>query len=187
MRYQWLKGTVLMWCALVYDITNRESFENIQKVWVPELGTYTSHQNPAVKMVVGNKVDLGDASESGGRVVSKEEGRMLARECGALFLECSAKTRIGVQQVWRKHIWIACLILETESCCVGIWGTVSENSRHTGTVPETTPGISINRKKQCKYSQVKCVGYGRIWRGSMCVLIIYRRFPSTFPVFTFWL
>ncbi|KAI3639591.1 hypothetical protein MIR68_002285 [Amoeboaphelidium protococcarum] len=80
---------------LVYDVTNRESFDALWDTWLPELETFSSPNAPNIKMIVGNKIDR-DAE----RVVSREEGLEAAKNHGALFLECSAKTKVGVQQAF---------------------------------------------------------------------------------------
>jgi Ras-related protein Rab-18 len=84
---------------LVYDVTSRETFDNLKDVWIPELETYCTSRT-VVKMVVGNKVDKGD----GVRVVTKKEGQEFARQHETLFLECSAKTKVGVQQAFEELI-----------------------------------------------------------------------------------
>ena len=68
---------------LVYDITNRESFENLEE-W---LGTCFESIDPKKTsiIVVGTKIDLEDM-----RNVSSEEGRDFAEENGILFMETSA-------------------------------------------------------------------------------------------------
>lgn len=38
------------------------------------------------------------------RVVTKKEGIELAREFGCLFIECSAKTRVNVQQCFEELV-----------------------------------------------------------------------------------
>jgi Ras-related protein Rab-18 len=43
---------------LVYDVTQRETFDHLIDTWLPELETYTlGNSSGVVKMVVGNKVD----------------------------------------------------------------------------------------------------------------------------------
>ena len=75
----------------VYDITRRETFENLSEVWLREVEMYCTV--PAcVKMVVGNKLDREEH-----RAVTRAEGQAFARQHGTLFLECSAKSRVGVQ------------------------------------------------------------------------------------------
>ncbi|KAJ2157637.1 Ras- protein Rab-18 [Coemansia sp. RSA 552] len=76
---------------LVYDVSSRETFEHLD-TWMEELNTYCTNDE-VVKMVVGNKID-----KEGERQVSRAEGAEYARNHQTLFLECSAKTRIGVQQ-----------------------------------------------------------------------------------------
>ncbi|KAJ2822099.1 hypothetical protein IWW50_004360 [Coemansia erecta] len=76
---------------LVYDVSNRESFEHLDS-WMEELNTYCTTSD-VVKMVVGNKID-----KESERQVTRKEGAEYARRHQTLFLECSAKTRIGVQQ-----------------------------------------------------------------------------------------
>ncbi|XP_074562160.1 ras-related protein RABC1-like [Curcuma longa] len=60
-------------------------------------------------MLVGNKVD-----KENERVVTKKEGINFAREYGCLFLECSAKTRVNVEQCFEE---LVLKILETPSLC----------------------------------------------------------------------
>ncbi|XP_073156150.1 ras-related protein RABC2a [Henckelia pumila] len=81
---------------LVYDVTRRDTFTNLSDVWAKELELYSTNEN-CVKMLVGNKVDI--ESE---QVVSREEGLALAKELGCLFLECSAKTRVNVEQCFEE-------------------------------------------------------------------------------------
>ncbi len=74
---------------MVYDITSRETFENITS-WLEECKV---NGNPEMTLVlVGNKTDL--PSE---RQVSFNDGEQFAQKNGMLFFEVSAKTdsRIG--------------------------------------------------------------------------------------------
>ncbi|XP_073066693.1 ras-related protein RABC2a-like [Primulina eburnea] len=82
--------------VLVYDVTRRDTFRNLSDVWAKELELYSTNEN-CVKMLVGNKVDM--ESE---QVVSREEGLALAKELGCLFLECSSKTRVNVEQCFEE-------------------------------------------------------------------------------------
>ena len=52
-----------------------------------------------VKLLVGNKVDMEDA-----RDVSRKEGAAWARANGMLFIEASAKTKKGIQQVFHEVV-----------------------------------------------------------------------------------
>ena len=70
--------------VLVFDLTSRESFENIG-LWQSET---LKNVGEIPFLLIGNKKDL--QSE---RVVSKSEGEELAKEIGALgYFETSAKT-----------------------------------------------------------------------------------------------
>ena len=75
---------------LVYDVTDRRSFESIRK-WIGLIQQCADvHVN---KILIGNKCDMLDE-----KVVSTDEGQKLAAEFGIPFRECSAKTDINVDQ-----------------------------------------------------------------------------------------
>ena len=77
---------------LVYDITNRASFDNIKK-WYDDLMAFTDAAN---FILVGNKVDLADE-----RAVTREEGSKMASEIAAGgFLEVSAKDNIEIDEAF---------------------------------------------------------------------------------------
>lgn len=77
---------------LVYDVTRMDSFENLEQ-WLREVQMYTpGHGENVVKLLVGNKCDLE-------RKVPKDVADAWARSQGMLFLEASAKTRLGIRQV----------------------------------------------------------------------------------------
>ncbi|KAL6069591.1 Ras-related protein Rab-2-B [Balamuthia mandrillaris] len=79
---------------LVYDITNRESFNYLQG-WLEDIYQNADHEDIVV-MLVGNKADL-----KGQRQVSKEEGQEFARLHGIhAFIETSAKTGDQVQELF---------------------------------------------------------------------------------------
>lgn len=62
------------------------------------------------KVLVGNKSDL-----EAEREVSTEEGEVWARSKGMMFLECSAKTRAGIDQVFDE------LISKVRSVCTVVF------------------------------------------------------------------
>ena len=80
--------------AIVYDITSRDSFENVRK-WVNDVDRLA---NPQVcKIIVGNKTDLEEK-----RQVRREEGQAFADSLGVPFIETSAKNSYNVQELFNK-------------------------------------------------------------------------------------
>lgn len=83
---------------LVYDVTSRESFTSVREVWMRELQTYAEPGAMAL-MLVANKLDRTSA-----RQVTSEEGQALAKELAALYMECSAKTRLGITAAFSQLV-----------------------------------------------------------------------------------
>jgi Ras-related protein Rab-2A len=82
-------------CAIiVYDITNRESFNNIN-TWIDDCKS----QSPKTVffVLVGNKIDLENE-----RKVDYNEGLNFAKENQMFFFECSAKTGKNVEDIFYK-------------------------------------------------------------------------------------
>ncbi|CAA2968710.1 ras-related RABC1 [Olea europaea subsp. europaea] len=103
---------------MVYDVTRRETFINLSDIWAKEIDLYSTNQD-CIKMLVGNKVD-----KDSERTVSKKEGIDFAREYGCLFIECSAKTRVNVEQCFEE---LVLKILETPSLLADGSGGVKKN------------------------------------------------------------
>ena len=59
--------------VLVYDVTNQESFDNIQ-IWMNEIEMYTTFPD-VVTLLVGNKVDKRQKEPSHGSVWGNGIGR----------------------------------------------------------------------------------------------------------------
>ncbi|KAJ5074346.1 ras-related protein rab-5b-related [Anaeramoeba ignava] len=85
-------------CALiVYDITNRKSFEGISR-FTEKLVL----SSPDVfSILIGTKLDLVEDNITA-RVVTTEEGRRKANELHAKFLETSSKTGQNIAQLWEE-------------------------------------------------------------------------------------
>nr|KAF7435063.1 hypothetical protein H0235_003254 [Vespula pensylvanica] len=74
---------------LLYDVTNKTSFDNI-RAWLSEIREHANED--VVIMLLGNKSDCGQE-----RVVKKEDGERLAQEYKVPFMETSAKTGLNVE------------------------------------------------------------------------------------------
>ena len=74
----------------VYDVTNKESLENIE-------GLIKDINIPCV--LVANKIDLQDE-----RVVNTENGKKKAEDLGLYYFECSALTGDGVNDIFETVI-----------------------------------------------------------------------------------
>jgi len=85
---------------IVFDITNRSSFENVRN-WYKIISEVASPN--LVLILVGNKVDLADS-----RTVSSEEGIKLGEKFGIPYMETSAKTNENINDVFE---WIALQII----------------------------------------------------------------------------
>jgi len=84
---------------MVYDVTRRDSFDNLQH-WLKEVKLYSPNNGEGVvKLLVGNKIDLLER-----RVVSRETAENWARSQGMLFLEASAKTKMGIRQCFMEVV-----------------------------------------------------------------------------------
>jgi GTPase SAR1 family protein len=85
---------------IVFDITNRESFYQVEK-WYKII---TEVALPDIILIlVGNKVDLKNT-----RLISIEEGKQLAKDLGIYYMETSAKTNKNIEDVFE---WIALQII----------------------------------------------------------------------------
>jgi len=91
LRSQWIRtgeGFVI-----VYDVTNRSTFEVVEKFRTQILQDLDVSAAPMI--LVGNKCDLEDRRE-----VTTMEGTELAKSWGSAFIETSARTRLNVDEVF---------------------------------------------------------------------------------------
>ncbi len=82
---------------LVYDVGDRESFEDLKIRWYTDLQMYGKKY--AILGVVGNKTDLYEKEE-----IPKEEAEKFAKEINAIFMLVSAKTGNDINQLFNKLI-----------------------------------------------------------------------------------
>mmetsp|Transcript_35461 Transcript_35461/g.40404 ORF Transcript_35461/g.40404 Transcript_35461/m.40404 type:complete len:215 (+) Transcript_35461:228-872(+) len=83
--------------CFVYDVTRTDTFENLDQ-WLREVKMYAPNNGESVvKLLVGNKIDLG-------RQIPREQAEAWARSQGMLFLEASAKTKLGIRQCFMEVV-----------------------------------------------------------------------------------
>ena len=81
---------------IVYDITKRESFNNIN-TWIEQISN--SAQNYSKSVIFANKCDLKDI-----RKVKIDEGKELAKQYNFKFYETSAKDSINIKEGFESII-----------------------------------------------------------------------------------
>ena len=83
---------------IVYDITNKESFERVQD-WIKSVYDNTETYKEIQMIIVGNKIDLEEMRE-----VRKEDGLKIGKYYEIDFFEASAKNAEGVNNFMIKII-----------------------------------------------------------------------------------
>lgn len=79
--------------VIVYDITNPASFASVSG-WLEEIRRHGARH--MIIVLVGNKVDL-----KASRLVGEREARDFAESNGLLYMETSAKTGVGINEIFR--------------------------------------------------------------------------------------
>lgn len=82
--------------VLVYDVSRRQTFENVEK-WATDLWDNSGREQKVPVVLLANKTDLRD---EGVEAVTTEEGQKLAERLGVPFIETSAKTGSGVDNAF---------------------------------------------------------------------------------------
>ena len=98
-RFRTLTSSYYRGChgiILVFDVNERSSFDNL-KQWLDELELYSTTAHSS-KLLVGNKIDLED------RQVTEQEATDFARQQAMMYLECSARTRVGIRQAFEEVV-----------------------------------------------------------------------------------
>ena len=81
-RYKYLTSTFFrnaQGIILVYDVTNRDTFENL-KYWIKSINSNLGVQTNLKKIIIGNKIDLP-------REVTKDEADAFANEFSIKYFE----------------------------------------------------------------------------------------------------
>jgi len=111
--------------VLVYDITDLQSFDRV-KMWTKELRRMVGEEDKISLIIVGNKIDLAKTKRS----VNIEDARNYAESVGAMYLETSAKSGFGVEEVFfsvtkRELIYMTI-------CVILLFGTLGSQSEKRG-------------------------------------------------------
>ena len=78
---------------LVYDITQKDSFENMKSYWFQQLQEFGSKN--IILGVAGNKCDMYEKEE-----VNENDAKQFAESIGAFFQITSAKNNTGIQDLF---------------------------------------------------------------------------------------
>ena len=105
--YTYHSSEVLVLC---FSVCDRESFQSVAYSWLPEIQRHTKRKRPL--LLVGTQIDLRSSSSSSScsaqDEVSTEEGSNLAKIIGAdCYIECSARSQEGLQQVFEHVVFSA--------------------------------------------------------------------------------
>lgn len=79
----------------VFDIGDRKTFDKVEFFW-EDFKEYENPDSPAMKVLVGNKSDKGGKE----REVTRQQAEELAARYNVQYIETSAKTGDGVQQLF---------------------------------------------------------------------------------------
>ena len=109
--YTYHSSEVLVLC---FSVCDRESFQSVAHSWLPEIQRHTKRKRPL--LLVGTQIDLRSSSSSSSSSsscsaqdeVSTEEGGNLAKIIGAdCYIECSARSQEGLQQIFEHVVFSA--------------------------------------------------------------------------------
>ncbi|KAH6902644.1 signal transducer [Coprinopsis sp. MPI-PUGE-AT-0042] len=109
---------------IVFSIDFPTSLANVQDKWYPEVAHFCEN-TPLI--LVATKTDLRRDDQTrrmlgaqGQAPITPEQGAAVAKEIGAKYIECSAKTGTGVQQVFE---------LALKESMKGRWGKIVQQKR----------------------------------------------------------
>lgn len=114
---------------LVYDITKRQTFDNVQR-WLHELRDHADSN--IVIMMAGNKSDLNHL-----RAVSDDDGQSLAEREGLSFLETSALEATNIEKAFQTILTEIYHIISKKALAA------QEAARNT-TLPSQGTAINVN-------------------------------------------
>lgn len=94
----YLRGSQIV--LMVFDLTDRNSYEDVINFWYNEV---KKHQNDAVIILIGNKLDLVKLDQNNNtqntRKIRSNEAKYYADIQGIKYIECSAKDKDNLDQI----------------------------------------------------------------------------------------
>ena len=81
--------------CIIYDITNKQSFKNVQEIWYPEIEKHGEKYK--ILAIVGNKCDLYEDEE-----VEENEANSFSDKIGAKFFLVSAKNGDAIEDMFKN-------------------------------------------------------------------------------------
>ncbi|KAL9332565.1 hypothetical protein ACSQ67_002175 [Phaseolus vulgaris] len=124
---------------LVYDITKRQTFENVQR-WLRELRDHADSN--IVIMMAGNKSDLNHL-----RAVSTEDAESLAEREGLSFLETSALEAFNVEKAFQTILFDIYQIISKKA--LAAQEAASTSVPHGTTINVSNMSDSVEKKSCC--------------------------------------
>lgn len=97
---------------VMYDVTNQESFENVEHKWMKEIhSNFSPNDHDVAVIIMGNKMD-----SSSERMISTESGRSYATKQEYQFMETSVKNNENVEESIKELliVMISCRELKKE-------------------------------------------------------------------------
>ena len=80
--------------CIIFDITNKQTFDNVKEIWYPEIQKYGEKYN--ILSLVGNKCDLYEDEE-----VEEKDINSFAEKIGGKYFLVSAKNGNGIEEMFK--------------------------------------------------------------------------------------
>ena len=130
---------------LVFDLSTPSSFDDIEKVWLPEL---LPHMKNSTQFVVlcGNKCDTVNMNDAvTGQLVTKVKAMCASRNI--LYFNTSAKTGTGVTEVF-THLVDDIVDFRLKEAATGL-GTAQKSDKSLQPVSVSAPEKTAEKKESC--------------------------------------
>lgn len=121
-------------CILLFDVTNRKSFDDINQYYIPKIKEKCKENIPVI--IIGNKIDLEDS-----RIISIEEASKLAYDNNFLYQEVSCIKNNFLNEIFEEIMEETKAHMEENEHYIN--NEVDDNIRIVPNNPE------YNRRRQC--------------------------------------